>query len=74
MWDTLFIKSYVHIANPRAQNLRHGSVMKTSFEPVFKNGFRQFCGYRYFCYEILFHVVSYVSIFVVSLKSKSTKC
>ena len=44
------------------------------WNPGFTNGFTQFCRYRYFCFEILFYLVSlYFTIFFESLKSKSTQ-
>ena len=53
---------------PGAQNLRQGVVMKN---PGFTDGFRQFCGYQYFCYEILYYLVSSYFPFFKSFKLKS---
>ena len=39
--------------------------------PGFTNVVRQFCGYQYFCCEILFYFVCLQSPFLESLKSKS---
>ena len=39
----------------------------------FTNGVRQFCGYQYLSYEILFYLVSEYSPFFQFLKSKSTQ-
>ena len=48
----------------RAQNLRQGIVIKTSF----KTGF---CGYQYFCYEISFYLVYSYSSFVSNLLNQN---
>ena len=56
----------------RAQNLRQGIVMKTSYKnPGFANGVRQFCGYQYFCYEILFYLVSSYSPILSNLLNQN---
>ena len=46
-----------------------GIVMKT----FTIGGYRQFCGYQYFCDEILFYSISSYSPFFKSFKSKSTQ-
>ena len=37
------------------------------WNPGFTDGFRQFCGYQYFCYEILCYLVSSYSPFFLNL-------
>ena len=50
--------------------LKTGYSYKNQFwNPSFKNGVRQFCGYQYFCYKILFYLVFFIfpSIFRIFL-------
>ena len=55
----------------RAQNLRQGIIMKTSFKTwVSRMGF---CEYQYFCKEMLFFQFLFSLHFFQSLKSKSTQ-
>ena len=43
--------------------------------PGFTNGVRQFCGFQYFCYEILFYLVSSYSPFLSNLLNQNLhKC
>ena len=45
------------------------------WNPGFTDGFRQFCGYKYFCYEILFYIVSLYSPFFANLLNQNLhKC
>ena len=37
------------------------------WNPGFTNGVRQFCGYQYFCYDVLFYLVSSYSPFFSNL-------
>ena len=39
--------------------------------PGFTNGVRQFCGFQYFCYEILFYLVSSYSPFLSNLLNQN---
>jgi len=57
---------------PWAQNLSQGIVRKTSFKTEFHEWGYVFCRYQYFCYEILYYLVSSYSPFFESLKLKLT--
>ena len=72
----LYIYNCLLIVDIRAQNLRQGNVMKTSFKkPGFTNGVRQFCEYQYICKEILFFSVCLHSPFYSNLLSQNLhKC
>ena len=62
---TLRASVHSHSFLALSQKLKTGYHSENQFwNPGFTNGFTQFCGYRYFCYEILFYLVSsYFTIF-----------
>ena len=63
---TYFKYMYAVFLHISAQTLRKGIAMKPSFET--RVSWMGFCGYQYFCYEILlFFVSSYFSFFQISL-------
>ena len=79
MMQFLFLRCEVQ-GNPqriwlKSPKLKTGYRYENQFwNPGFTNGFTQFCRYRYFCFEILYYLVSsYFTIFFESLKSKSTQ-
>jgi len=59
----------------KSPKLKTGYRYENQFwNPGFTNGLTQFCRYRYFCFKILYYLVSsYFTIFFESLKSKSTQ-
>ena len=53
---------------PQSPKLKTGNRYENKFwNPGFTNGVRQFCGYQYFCFEILFYLVSSYSSFFSNL-------
>jgi len=62
---TVSLYIILYIIYELSQKLKTGYHSENQFwNPGFTNGFTQFCGYRYFCYEILFYLVSsYFTIF-----------
>ena len=58
------------LKHSRATKLKTGYRYENQFwNPGFTDGFRQFCGYQYFCYEILCYLVSHILHFFESLKN-----
>ena len=69
--STLSCSTFIHytVCVPQSPKLKTGYRYENQFyNPGFTNGIKQFCGYRYFCYEIF---VSSYSPFFSNLSNKN---